>query len=233
MQSANSTNQKNEERTGENRIFTIPNLLSCIRLLLIPVFFVLYVCYNQTVLGMIIFAVAACTDWIDGKVARATGSVTKLGQILDPFVDRLLLIFGVFAVYLSGRLPAWIVVLLLLRDIILGILTICMKKKSGNDLTVSYVGKFATAFMMIAFSMLMLNWPIITGLGLFEISWLPGFGAGQFCFGIFVAYVGVVLQWITAGIYLYRGIRYGSTARNCSNKAQNTKSDTEASGMVK
>ncbi len=232
MQSTSGSKPIKQKRTGEDRIFTIPNLLSFIRLLLIPLFFVLYVCYEQTVAGTIIFAVAACTDWVDGKVARATGSVTRLGKILDPFVDRLLLIFGVFAVYLSGRLPAWILVLLLLRDIILGILTICMKKKTGNDLTVSYVGKFATAFMMVAFSMLMLNWPIITGLGLFEISWLPGFGAGQFCFGIFVAYVGVILQWITAGIYLYRGIRYGTTAAHRTEAVSGVKDNSKAEVKV-
>ncbi len=212
MANADAAQQRRPRRTGEDRIFTVPNLLSLIRLLLIPVFFVLYVFAGQPVAGMVVFAVAASTDWIDGKVARATGAVTKLGRVLDPFVDRLLLIFGVIAVFLTGRLPLWIMVLLFARDIILGILTLSMKKKTGNDLTVSYVGKFATAFMMVAFCMLMLNWPVAGGLGLFEIGWLPGFGTGEFCVGIFVAYVGVVLQWITAGIYLYRGIRYGTTA---------------------
>ncbi len=214
MDRADTALQARTRRTGEDRILTVPNLLSLIRLLLIPLFFVLYVFAGQPVLGMVVFAVAASTDWIDGKVARATGSVTKLGKVLDPFVDRLLLIFGVIAVFSTGRLPLWIMVLLFARDVVLGILTLSMKKKTGNDLTVSYVGKFATAFMMVAFCMLMLNWPTMAGLGLFEISWLPGFGAGEFCAGIFVAYVGVVLQWITAGIYLYRGIRYGTTARD-------------------
>lgn len=201
------------KRTGEDRIFTVPNLLSFVRLALIPLFFYLYVFAGQPVIGMVVFAVAACTDWVDGMVARATNTVTKLGRVLDPFVDRVLLIFGVIAVFCTGRLPLWIMLLVFIRDIILGILTLYLKNKKGNDLTVSYVGKFATAFMMVAFCMLMLNWPIVAGLGMFEISWLPGFGQASVSMGIFLAYIGVVLQWITAAIYLYRGIRYGTTAR--------------------
>ncbi len=205
---------KRGKREGEDRIFTVPNLLSTVRLILIPVFFVVYVFFNQTILGCVIFALAACTDWIDGTVARATGAVTKLGKVLDPFVDRLLLIFGVIAVFVTGRIPLWIMILLFARDIVLGSLTLWMKNKHGNDLTVSYVGKTATAFMMTAFASLMVDWPMVSGLGWFEISWLPGFGVGAFSLGIFLAYIGVVLQWVTAGIYLYRGLRYGTTAKD-------------------
>ncbi|MGI6216124.1 MAG: CDP-alcohol phosphatidyltransferase family protein [Coriobacteriales bacterium] len=217
MESSSSSEElagARKKRTGEDRIFTIPNLLSFIRLLMIPVFFWLYVFAGQEVAGMIVFAVAACTDWVDGTVARATNSVTKLGKTLDPLVDRILIIFGVIAVVVVGRMPLWIMILVFARDIILGTLSIYMKRVHGNDFTVSYVGKFATAFMMVAFCMLMLNWPIVPGLGWFEISWLPGFGAEPYSLGIFLAYIGVVLQWTVAVIYLYRGIRYGTTAKD-------------------
>lgn len=217
---------KGSTRTGEDRILTIPNALSFVRLLLIPVFFGLYVGADQKIPGMAVFAVAACTDWIDGTVARATNTVTKLGRVLDPLVDRLLLIFGVIAVFCTGRVPLWIMILIFARDIILGILTLYMKKEYGNDLVVSYVGKFATAFMMIGFCMLMLDWPMVPGIGLFEISWLPGFGAASVSLGIFFVYVGVILQWITAFIYLYRGIRYGTTAAD-----HGLSEDADASGL--
>ena len=213
-------------RTGEDRIFTLPNLISFIRLLLIPVFFILYVFCDQKVAGLAIFVIAACTDWIDGMVARSTGQVTKLGKVLDPFVDRILIIFGVIAVVATGRAPIWIMILVFARDIILGIFTIHLKKKHGNDLTVSYVGKTATAFIMTAFAMLLLDWPMVPGLGLFEVSWLPGFGEGTFCLGLFLAYVGIVLQWIAAVIYLYRGTKYGTTA---ARKGRGKRSDNDAS----
>ncbi len=199
-------------RTGEDRILTLPNIISLLRLIMIPVFFVVYVFYGQVILGAIIFAAAAATDWLDGQIARGTNSVTKLGKLLDPFNDRVLLIFGVIAIFVTGRIPLWIMILVFARDIILGILLLWMKRTHGNEITVAYVGKFATAFMMFAFCMLMLNWPLVGGLDWFEISWLPGFGAGDVSLGIFFAYVGVVLQWIAAALYLYRGIRYGTTA---------------------
>lgn len=199
--------------SGEDRILTVPNVISFVRLLLIPVFFIVYVVNGETYWGTAIFVVAACTDWIDGTVARSTGQVTKLGKILDPLVDRLLLIAGVIAIFVVGRIPLWIMVLVFARDIILGVMTLWMNKAHGNALTVAFVGKVATAFMMTAFAMLMLNWPLVPGLGWFEVSWLPGFGAGTFSFGIFLAYIGVVLQWVTAAIYLYRGLKFGTTAK--------------------
>ncbi len=201
-----------KKRSKEDCILTAPNIISFTRLIFIPIFFVIYVFYDQTVLGAIIFAVAAATDWLDGMIARSTNTVTKLGKTLDPVIDRLLLLFGVLAIFITGRIPLWILVLILLRDIILGSLTIWMVETHGNSLTVSYVGKCATACMMVAFVMLMLDWPIVSGLGWFEIRWLPGFGQGEFSFGIFLAYIAVILQWITAALYIYRGIRYGTTS---------------------
>lgn len=224
----NGGSAKGSARTGEDRILTVPNLLSFVRLLLIPVFFGLYVGADQKIPGMVVFAVAACTDWIDGTVARATDTVTKLGRVLDPLVDRLLLIFGVIAVFCTGRVPLWVMILLFARDIILGILTLYLKKVHGNDLVVSYVGKFATAFMMAGFCMLMLDWPMVPGLGLFEISWLPGFGADPVSLGMFFVYIGVVLQWTVAAIYLYRGIKYGTTAADHGVSADPRDSVTEA-----
>ena len=209
-----ATGNGRPKRTGEDRIFTVPNVISFIRLLLIPVFFVVYVDFHNIPVGVILFVIAACTDWVDGMVARKTGSVTKVGRVLDPLVDRFLLIFGVFAVFVVGRIPLWVLALVLIRDIVLGSLTLKINEEYGRQLTVSYVGKVATAIMMVAFGMLLLNWPLVPGLGLFEASWLPGFGTGTFSLGIFMAYLGVILQWVTAILYLYRGIRYGSTARD-------------------
>ena len=90
-----ATGNGRPKRTGEDRIFTVPNVISFIRLLLIPVFFVVYVDFHNIPVGVILFVIAACTDWVDGMVARKTGSVTKVGRVLDPLVDRFLLIFGV------------------------------------------------------------------------------------------------------------------------------------------
>jgi cardiolipin synthase len=218
---------KEGKRTGEYRIFTLPNLISFIRLLLIPAFFVAYVAFDNVPLGVVLFVIAACTDWIDGLVARKTNTVTRVGQVLDPLVDRFLLIFGVIAVFVVGRIPLWVMVLVFSRDIVLGVLTLKINEDTGEPLGVVFVGKVATAFMMTSFAMLILNWPSVPGLGLFEISWLPGFGSGTFCLGIFLAYIGVVLQWITAVIYLYRWIRYGTTSADHIPPAPHDRTDAE------
>lgn len=200
------------KRTGEDRIFTLPNAISLIRLLMIPAFFIAYVAYHNVPVGVVLFVIAACTDWVDGMVARKTNTVTRVGQVLDPLVDRFLLIFGVIAVFVVGRIPLWVMVLVFSRDIVLGVLTLKINEDTGEPLAVLYVGKVATAFMMTAFAMLILNWPLVPGMGLFEIDWLPGFGDGTFCLGLYLAYIGVVLQWVTAVIYIYRWIRYGTTS---------------------
>ena len=77
---------KNEDYEVSNKIFTLPNLLSFIRFCMIPAFLVLLL-NGYNLIATILFAVAASTDWIDGQVARRTNSVSKLGQLLDPFVD--------------------------------------------------------------------------------------------------------------------------------------------------
>ena len=84
---------KNNEQVTD-RIFTIPNVISFIRLCMVPVYLVLLL-NGYDLLATFMFALAACTDWIDGQVARRTHCVSKLGQLLDPAVDRILMICGV------------------------------------------------------------------------------------------------------------------------------------------
>ena len=67
-----------------------------------------------------LFAIAASTDWLDGQIARRTGTVTALGKAIDPLVDRLLIAAGVFGLWLVDRLPGWIVFVLMARDVYLG-----------------------------------------------------------------------------------------------------------------
>ncbi len=213
------------KRTGEDRILTASNVISLIRLVMILVFFIVYVGYDWVVVGSLVFAVAAATDWLDGHIARTTRTVTKLGKVLDPLIDRLFLIFGVLAIFITGRVPLWVMILIFARDIILGVLTLWMKHAHGNSLTVAYVGKVATACLMVGFCMLLLDWPMVSSLGWFEIGWLPGFGTGPISLGIFFTYVGVVFQWVTAALYLYRGIKFGTTASGCGQPSNRGKAE--------
>ena len=110
------SSQKTEAVT--NRIFTIPNVISFIRLCMVPVYMVLLL-NGYDLLATFMFALAAGTDWIDGQRARRTNCVSKLGQLLDPAVDRVLMICGVIGLMLVGRLPIWIVFVVLGRDLML------------------------------------------------------------------------------------------------------------------
>ena len=98
-----------QQRTEEvsNRIFTVPNLISAIRLCLVPVFLILLL-NGYDLAAAFLFALAAGTDWIDGQIARRTNQVSKLGQLLDPAVDRILMIVGVAGLFIVGRLPLWL-----------------------------------------------------------------------------------------------------------------------------
>jgi cardiolipin synthase len=208
--------ENSDDRRGERvlvqqmvtkKVFTIPNFLSLIRLLLLPVFFVLLVNYNDNVLAFIVLLIASLTDLVDGSIARATHTVSKLGQLLDPFVDRVFIVVGVIAIFVAGRVPLWILLLLLGRDAVMLVLTIYQKRRFNRDFEVIFLGKLTTALVMAGFCSLVLWWPVIPGAAVVESSLLPGWGATETPLGIWLLYVGVVFSLVTGAIYLYRGLR--------------------------
>ncbi|MDR1185382.1 MAG: CDP-alcohol phosphatidyltransferase family protein [Coriobacteriales bacterium] len=216
------------------KILTIPNLLSLLRLLLLPVFFVLLVQYHNNVMAFIVILVASLTDLIDGFIARATHTVSELGQLLDPFVDRVFIILGVIAVFVAGRVPLWILILLLGRDACMLALTIYQKRRFNRDFEVIFLGKLTTALVMAGFCSLVLEWPLLSGIGVAEFSFLPGWGVAQAPLGIWLLYVGVIISWITGAIYLYRGTRPSRRERaaarqqELSRKNNSTQRETDA-----
>jgi cardiolipin synthase len=189
------------------RVFTIPNLLSLIRLFLLPVFFVLLVQYENNVLAFIVLLIAALTDLIDGSIARATHTVSRLGQMLDPFVDRVFIIVGIIAVFVAERVPLWILLVLLGRDACMLALTIYQKRRFGRNFEVIFLGKLATALVMAGFCSLVLWWPTLPGAGIVELSFLPGWGRAATPLGTWLLYGGVLFSLLAAAIYLYRGLR--------------------------
>ncbi|WP_241155932.1 MULTISPECIES: CDP-alcohol phosphatidyltransferase family protein [unclassified Adlercreutzia] len=181
------------EEQVSNKIFTVPNVISFARLCLVPVyFFVLFAGYN--IAATIIFAFAAATDFVDGQVARRTHSVSKLGKLLDPAVDTILMISGVVGAFAIGNLPLWIMVLIFARELFLLIGGSVLLSKFGISVAVIYPGKFATTFLFFGLAGLLLNTPLVPGLGLFSVSWLPGFGIEPVSWGIWCVYIGLALQ---------------------------------------
>ena len=188
-----------------DRIFTIANVVSFIRLLMIPVYFVLLM-LDYSIAAALVFGIAAATDFVDGQIARRTNTVTKLGKILDPAVDRLLMIMGVLGVFVVGRLPLWIIALVLVRDLVLLFGGAFLLDKYNIRIDVILPGKVVTTLMFLGFFGLMMNWPLVDGLGVVSFDWLPGFNDQQAPWGIWCIYLGLVLGAGTTAYYVYNAV---------------------------
>ena len=204
---SSSTETAGKRRGGKqasqvtDKIFTVPNVISFARLCLVPVYLYLLLGGND-VAACVLFAVAAGTDWVDGQIARRTNSVSKLGQLLDPAVDRILMIAGVLGVLLVGRLPLWIVLLVVVRDLFLGFGGLWLIRKWHIRVPVIYPGKFATTFLFVGFAGLLLNAPLFAGLGWVDVAWLPGFNHEMVCWSIWFVYAGLLLALGTTVYYV-------------------------------
>jgi len=200
--------------TGDvsDKICTIPNLISFIRLCLIPIFFVLLM-QGSDALAAFVFALAAGTDWIDGQIARRTNAVSKLGQVLDPTVDRLLMIMGVIGIYLVGRLPLWIIIVVLGRDACLLLGGAFLLSRYRVRVDVIYAGKVSTTFFFLGFIGLLMNWPLVAGLGFSAPDWLPGFTATSVSWGIWFVYAGLILGMCTTAYYIVTALHTCQDAR--------------------
>ena len=189
-----------------DRIFTVANVITFVRLCMAPVALVVLL-RGHDIAAAFIFAATAATDFLDGQIARRTNTVTRLGQLLDPAVDRLLMICAVVGLLAIGRLPLWIVVLVVLRDGLLVIGGGWLLKKHGIRIPVIYAGKVATTFLFVGLAGLMINIPQVPGLGWCDFSWLPGFNSVSSSWGIWLIYLGLCLALVTTVYYVYQAIR--------------------------
>lgn len=189
-------------------IYTVANIITMLRLMLVPFFFaVLINGDHQDFLAFALFAVAASTDWLDGQIARRTGTVTTIGKAIDPLVDRLLLAAGVLGLYIEKRLPAWIVLVLIARDLYLLWGAWRLEQGHHKRVPVTFPGKVTTAMLLVGFADLVLGWPKLPGIGVVESGWLPGWGSGSAALGIWFVYAGVLLSLVTAAQYTLLGRR--------------------------
>ncbi|MGA9160724.1 MAG: CDP-alcohol phosphatidyltransferase family protein [Actinomycetota bacterium] len=133
-----------------DRILTIPNLLSFLRIALIPVFVTLIVDPDTTEAGLALFVVVLATDWVDGAIARATGQVSELGKVLDPVADRLAIAAGLIALVVRDAFPLWAALLILLRDVAVLVAGLVLLSKRRARIEVRYLGKVATFALMAA-----------------------------------------------------------------------------------
>src|SRR5215203_7507676 len=155
-----------EARSLGDRVFTVPNALSLLRLIMVPVVVALLLAGSDG-LAAAFFVLAALTDFLDGKLARRAGP-TRLGQILDPVADRLMLSSVAVVLAVRGLLPAWVVAILVGRDLLALLGSVVLRSK----IRVNRVGKAATAVLMVAIALVVLIPETAAG----EIAFYAGFG---------------------------------------------------------
>lgn len=151
------------------RVVTIPNALSALRLLLIPVFVWVALGPENDLLAFGLLALSAVTDWLDGVVARRFDMVSRVGQLLDPVADRLFVISTMLVLALRDIVPWWLVVALVARDVLLFFVQLVVHRRGVDPLPVHYVGKVATACLLYGMPLLFLT----TGDGLVADVALP------------------------------------------------------------
>ena len=180
---------------------TVPNLISVLRILSIPVIAVL-VARHQMVEALVVLAISAVSDGIDGIVARMFDQVRKIGQILDPIADRLLIFCSILALGVAGIIPWWMLIIVGLRDLLMALLVLLLAQHDYGPLPVHFVGKAGTAMLMISITALIFcdiwNNPIA------DLLHLAALAAGIW---------GIGLYWLAGYIYIRQGFELISKDR--------------------
>jgi cardiolipin synthase len=147
------TVQERAARSGDDRILTIPNVISAVRLACVPVFLYLLLGAEQRRAAAILLATLGATDWIDGYIARRWNQVSNLGKVLDPVADRIVLLTGVVAILIDGAAPLWVGVATLGREVLISIGTLVVAALGGRRIDVSFLGKAGTFLTYFAYPM--------------------------------------------------------------------------------
>jgi cardiolipin synthase len=139
-----------------DRWFTIPNVLSVIRLALVPVFLWLLLGPKADGWALAVLVYSGVSDWADGKIARWLNQASKLGAMLDPAADRLYTLATVVAFVARDIVPWWIAAILVGRDLMVGVCIWVLGRRGFTPPEVNYIGKAATFNLMYAMPLLLL-----------------------------------------------------------------------------
>jgi cardiolipin synthase len=176
------------ETQPSDRILTLPNLVTLIRLAMVPVFWWLLLGRDEVVWAAALIFVVGWTDWIDGYLARRLNQVSKLGTALDPVADRLMIASAVVAGLIAGVIPPVIGLGLIARELFMGVLTLILVLRGRGILGVRYWGKVSTFILYGAIPAFYL-----AAIGVAEVVMIP--------FAWFTGVVGLALYWFVAFQY--------------------------------
>jgi cardiolipin synthase (CMP-forming) len=184
-----------------DRVVTVPNALSMLRLLGVPVFLWLILGPQADGAAVLLLMASGVTDYLDGVIARRWHQVSRVGQLLDPLADRLYIIATLLGLGLRGIVPWWLLAVIVLRDVVLGVALLVMRRHGLGPPPVHYLGKAATLNLLYAFPLLLLGDGAGTGA---EVARVIGWA-----FAIW----GAGLYWWAGVLYLGQIRRVVSTAR--------------------
>ena len=147
--------QQTEVQT--DRVLTVPNLLSALRLLGVPLFLWLILVPQADGWAILLLAVSGFTDWLDGYLARRWNQISRVGQLLDPVADRLYILATHVGLLMRGLAPRWFVGILLSRDVLMAVVLWLLKRRDVVGLPVHFLGKAATFNLLYAFPLLLIG----------------------------------------------------------------------------
>jgi cardiolipin synthase len=139
-----------------SRILTIPNLLSFMRLALVPVFLVLII-VGADFVALLVLVFSSVSDYFDGVIARKFAQISRLGQLLDPAADRLFIFAALIGLTVRQVIPWWLVAVIVGRDVMLLVLGILLANHGFGPLPVHHLGKVATFALLFSLPVLMLG----------------------------------------------------------------------------
>ncbi|WP_235870621.1 CDP-alcohol phosphatidyltransferase family protein [Rhodococcus xishaensis] len=184
-----------------DRVLTVPNLLSVVRLAGVPLFLYLLLVLHADGWALVVLMLSGFTDWADGKLARLLNQTSRLGELLDPFVDRLYVVTTLIAFVLRDIIPWWVAAILIGRDLILALTLPIYRRRGLPPPDVIYLGKAATFALMVALPLLLAA----------QGDW--GFATVAQALGYALLIWGTALYLWTAGLYIAKAV---GVARNLS-----------------
>jgi cardiolipin synthase len=183
-----TTNQ--QEDPGLDRVITVPNGITAVRLACIPLFcWLLFGTSHQSAAAVLLAALGA-TDWVDGFIARHYHQVSTLGKVLDPVADRVLVVTAVVSIIVYGAVPIWFGVATLAREVVVSGAVLLLASLGATRIDVLWVGKAGTFALMFAYPAFLLadgtaGWQVPIRI----IAWVTGI-------------IGLALAWVAAGSYV-------------------------------
>ncbi|MDQ6617230.1 MAG: CDP-alcohol phosphatidyltransferase family protein [Actinomycetota bacterium] len=183
------------------RILTVPNAITTVRLLCVPLFlWLLFRQHNGRYAAAWLLGVLGATDWVDGYLARRLGQVSELGKILDPTADRILLGVAVVSILIDGSVPLWLGIVVLARELLVSGAVLALAAAGARRIDVQWAGKAGTLALMFAFPLFLVahstaGWKDVAAV-LAWVAAVPGV-----CFGWYAAitYVPVARKALAEG----------------------------------